>query len=393
MCIAIANVKNNPLSDEQIRNCWENNSDGAGILYKENGMLKTFKTMTSVEHFLKKYKKVITQSNCLIHFRITSAGSKTVANCHPFMVNQFLGMIHNGTISSSKYVKTGDESDTQSFTKQVLRGMPDGFLDYPVLQKMVGEAVGAGSKLAFMDIDEKFTIINSEAYGAHSDALGNWYSNKSYEQVNNYVWKGNKKVFKNAKTQCALPKKELCVRRPYTVISAFGAVIGSVLRPQGSRIWLTDDAAEKVKYQVQLVKPIKPVLTTDEKAKILVEKVSPPPVPEVKPKKSYVSSWSEFHDSFDNLDDDYWDEVEYSMEKSTTQLSDYMTDVSAVLDMVPTNLFHYSHNRVQRIGEYQIHDAKGAPITVREAIRILGEHYNQSMQYENAFDKYEEQWA
>ena len=63
MCIAIANLQSKPMTEQQIKNCWDNNGDGAGLLYKEGGRLKSYKNLKSVSKFYKKYIKVIANSN------------------------------------------------------------------------------------------------------------------------------------------------------------------------------------------------------------------------------------------------------------------------------------------------------------------------------------------
>ena len=194
MCIAIANKKNKPLSDQEIINCWENNSDGAGILYKQNGKLKIFKEMNSVDKYLKKYKKLITQSNCVLHFRISTHGGVNEKNCHPFFVNHKLGFAHNGVISGYG-TKVKDQSDTYSFNQFILKKLPEGFQNNEAICEMLSDVIGY-SKLVFMDIDENFTIINPQK-GKWDEEKENWYSNDSYKRVNNYVWAGNKKVYKD----------------------------------------------------------------------------------------------------------------------------------------------------------------------------------------------------
>ena len=146
MCIAIANLKNKALTDEQIENCWANNNDGGGILYKEDGILKAYKNLDSLPKFLAKYKDVITKSNCLLHFRISTAGGVNVKNCHPFFINQDLGYIHNGVIHKYSNV-VADQSDTYSFNQLVLKALPPDFLDNDFLVESIEHAIGSGSKL------------------------------------------------------------------------------------------------------------------------------------------------------------------------------------------------------------------------------------------------------
>lgn len=196
MCIAIANLKNQALTDEEISNCWANNPDGGGLLYKEDGILKVYKNLDNLDKFLAKYKQVIQNSNVLVHFRVTTGGGVTIKNCHPFLVNKNLGFIHNGVIYGYSN-KAADKSDTYSFNELLLKGLPKGFINNEGIQGLIGDAIGTGSKLAFMDKDEKFTIIGEARGIAHYDERGNWLSNDSYKKVNNFRYAGNKKVMNN----------------------------------------------------------------------------------------------------------------------------------------------------------------------------------------------------
>lgn len=199
MCIAIANKKGNPLSKKQFMNSWDNNSHGGGMLYKENGKLKCHYELTDKDAFYKIYSSKINKSSVLLHFRISSKGARTQQNCHPFMVNSELGFIHNGTIHTGLKDYGKERSDTWAFNDQVLKELPPNFCEYPVILDMINSKIGL-SKFAFMDVNENFTIIGADKGEAHYDEkTGNWFSNKSYQKVNNFVWKGDEKVMKTPK--------------------------------------------------------------------------------------------------------------------------------------------------------------------------------------------------
>ena len=196
MCIAIANLKGNPISKKWFMNSWENNSHGGGLLYKEQGVLKQHYELTDPEAFYKVYRKKINKSNVLLHFRIASKGVKTVDNCHPYMVSPELGFIHNGTIYTGLEDYGKEKSDTWAYNKQILKHLPPDFYMYPVLCNILESKIG-NSKLAFMDDEEVITIIGDSKGEAHYDEkTGNWFSNKSYQQVNDFEWKGDIKVKK-----------------------------------------------------------------------------------------------------------------------------------------------------------------------------------------------------
>jgi len=195
MCIAILNTKKATLSKDTLRNCWENNGDGAGILYIHNKKMQVFKEMNSFDNFYNNYleiKRKHGKNNIVLHFRISTHGKINETNCHPFLVNDDLGFVHNGMIYDVPVSK--DYSDTYMFNECVLKEFKDGFEYNDVIMDMIGEFIGQGSKLVFLNTDDEYFIVNEKAGHWHMDC---WFSNSSYKQVNNYVDFGGTRVYKN----------------------------------------------------------------------------------------------------------------------------------------------------------------------------------------------------
>jgi hypothetical protein len=74
----------------------------------------------------------------------------------------------------------------------MLKKFKHNFLACDMSKYFISEYIGY-SKLLFLDADDKYTIINEEL-GKWAD--GNWYSNDSYKQYNDYSYYGNVKVSK-----------------------------------------------------------------------------------------------------------------------------------------------------------------------------------------------------
>jgi predicted glutamine amidotransferase len=189
MCIAILNTKNT-LKEDYINNSWENNNQGAGLLYNENGKLVTFKTYKKKE-FKKEYYKVRNRisGKIVLHFRIATSGHTPYVNLHPFLVNDNLGFVHNGIISN-----LGDDkfSDTYYFN-EMLKTFQHDFINCKTTIEIISKFIGS-SKLIFLDSNDNHTIVN-EKNGHWKE--GNWFSNNSYESYADYYYFGNKKVSKN----------------------------------------------------------------------------------------------------------------------------------------------------------------------------------------------------
>lgn len=194
MCIAILNSLNSrDISKKELLNCWNNNYDGAGLLWSNGTKLKTFKELKNFDVFYSEYQKARYESigDVLIHFRIGTHGKIDKNNCHPFLVNKDLGFIHNGIMYDFGYEK--DFSDTYVFNRDVLKVLPSNFLENDGVLNLIYIAIES-SKLVFLDVNGKGTILN-EKKGLWDD--GNWFSNTSYKAINDYIDYGGTKVYKN----------------------------------------------------------------------------------------------------------------------------------------------------------------------------------------------------
>jgi predicted glutamine amidotransferase len=191
MCIAILNTKKaGRLPKSHIKNSWDNNDMGAGLLWNESNKLSVFKTY-DYDEYISKYNELRDNANIgniVLHFRIATSGYKGEHNLHPFLVSDTLGFVHNGVI---KGLGNKQFSDTYEFN-DMIKKFKHNFLTCDMSKYFISEYIGY-SKLLFLDADDRYTIINEEL-GKWAD--GNWYSNDSYKQYNDYSYYGNVKVSK-----------------------------------------------------------------------------------------------------------------------------------------------------------------------------------------------------
>lgn len=188
MCIAILNQKGT-LTKDVLNNSWENNDQGAGLLYNKEGKLTTFKTYNKKE-FIKTYFKIrgSIKGKIVLHFRIATSGFEQFTNLHPFLINNNTGFVHNGIIPG---LGNDKHSDTYQFNEMLKNLKPD-FLTCKTTTKLIESFIGS-SKLVFLNKDDTHTIIN-ENLGHWFE--GNWYSNDSYKTVNDFSYFGNTKMRK-----------------------------------------------------------------------------------------------------------------------------------------------------------------------------------------------------
>jgi hypothetical protein len=196
MCIAILNPEDVTLDKSVLRTCWDNNTDGAGMLYLDGGVLKIHKEMTKFDSFYDEYLRIRSahkDSQVVIHFRISTHGKVNETNCHPFIVDDYWGFVHNGIISNAPH--HNDYSDTYMFNQEILQKLPKDWMFNDAIYELIVGYIGS-SKLVFLNTDNEAYIVN-EDMGVWD--LGCWFSNKTYKE-SRYFDYGGKQIWKSAAT-------------------------------------------------------------------------------------------------------------------------------------------------------------------------------------------------
>lgn len=196
MCIAISKPVGVSLpSDSILKNCWDNNDDGAGFAFNFDGRVfikKGFMTFKDFMKTLKSYDARYNLKECgvLLHFRIATHGARDASMTHPFPIVDDAGclkkieyisdyaVIHNGiiTLTSTTASKSAGLSDTALFIK-----------DY--LTKIAGNKVWlkkqCNIELIEKLIDSKMAILdkygNIKMTSGFTEDNGIFYSNSSYK--------------------------------------------------------------------------------------------------------------------------------------------------------------------------------------------------------------------
>lgn len=189
MCIAIYKPLGETLTDETLKNCWQNNPDGAGFMYADKGKVIVEKGFMTYEAFRSAYDTLLPtiRSDMAIHFRISTGGKIDTTNCHPHQVDDGLAFIHNGILFTPE--KESLFSDTAIFCRDVLQQLPANFLHNAGQRWLIENAIGSSNKMVFLDGHGKATILH-ETHGEWDKGI--WYSNTSYKwqyrAAKNYTW-------------------------------------------------------------------------------------------------------------------------------------------------------------------------------------------------------------
>lgn len=215
MCIIISKKSGiNFPSDDIIKNCFENNDDGAGIMFKRFNekavsIVKGIMRLTELQDTLKELNLDIKDS-VVYHFRLATHGGKSQGNTHPFPITSNfakmkeliqvtdLAMVHNGVIP----IKTSQEdcSDTMEFIRSyVSEWKKKGSIFSKKSIEVMKNETGS-SKYAFLDKKGTITLvgkgwINDKASGLMFSNSG--YKERFYGSIG-YLWESEEKYFGNA---------------------------------------------------------------------------------------------------------------------------------------------------------------------------------------------------
>lgn len=197
MCIIASKPAGVDMPKENyISNMFNNNSDGAGLMYAVGGKVHIEKGFMTLRDFNEKLEQ-LDREYCLkklplvMHFRVATHGEVNAENCHPFPITESeamlkkrmcvtnIGVAHNGIINIKPRAKI---SDTMEYIISQLapleKAVPD-FYKNKWLLKMIYNAIT--SKMVIMDSAGNLTYI-----GEFEEKDGIKYSNTSY--AFSYKW-------------------------------------------------------------------------------------------------------------------------------------------------------------------------------------------------------------
>ncbi len=226
MCIIILKEKGVcPPSKRTLKTCFNNNPDGAGFMYLNNGKVsieKGFMSFKKLRRALKAYQ--FTHDDIVVyHFRIATCGNVEGSQTHPFPVTDnnthlkslscstALGFAHNGIFSGMH--TTNELSDTMLFAKEILsdRKVRANIFNEESAQSRLIEMASSTSRLAFLDYKGRLKTFGDWEVEKESGLMFSnddykyeyrYYKRTSYENVSGYgtnpyngeknPWHGNK---------------------------------------------------------------------------------------------------------------------------------------------------------------------------------------------------------
>lgn len=198
MCIIVAkNAGIKMPSMDILRNCFDNNPDGAGFMLADGKAVYGFKGLMTFEEFSQELKKArkrfgdLDKLAVVLHFRISTHGSSVGGNTHPFPLKGGYremrktewvadqGFAHNGIIHQTSFdndIKKHNVSDTMVFAKKYIN---------PIARYCTIASDRAILDMLFDLADSKLCFLSKKGKiatrGKFFEEDGVLYSNTSYE--------------------------------------------------------------------------------------------------------------------------------------------------------------------------------------------------------------------
>lgn len=173
MCIIIQQPEGHSFLDEDIRDFYEHNPHGFGIMHHDGRQTRTGRWLVrDADDAVRLYRRYADGRACVLHYRWATHGPKTKDMAHPFRVGPTVHVVHNGVLRGWG---SAHESDTAHYVREVLAptvGVDPGILEHQRFRREL-EANVRGSSLVFMDAGGRVTRVGSDGV----DYDGCWYSN------------------------------------------------------------------------------------------------------------------------------------------------------------------------------------------------------------------------
>lgn len=87
MCVIIFVPKGNNITEQELKDAWRVNSDGAGFAVQRNGKVQMKRGFMDRDEYIAEVKKYIGQYNIVLHFRISTSAAVNKVQTHPYVRN------------------------------------------------------------------------------------------------------------------------------------------------------------------------------------------------------------------------------------------------------------------------------------------------------------------
>lgn len=175
MCIILACKAGKRPTAEVLENCWDNNPDGAGVMYASGGVVHGHKGLMTFEELGRVLGSVPEDVPLAVHFRIGTSGGYGPGVTHPYPVSSAIGdlhatewespvgIAHNGVINGMRTDNSAGVSDTVAYIRDVVAPLSSVKGGDLACHKAVDRlsATSKGSRLCVLEGDGEFVLTGS----------------------------------------------------------------------------------------------------------------------------------------------------------------------------------------------------------------------------------------
>ena len=197
MCvIAIASERN--LTEEELENCFKNNSDGAGIAWATpEGKVHVEKGFMTLEELKSFYHDLPLPH--VVHFRVATSGEVNREMTHPYAMTPKSELSISGNLDVPVLFHNGVIFDWKNLlvnmvTSKQIEAMPKGPMNDTRTAAIMASIPSIGDDILAV-LSGKFVKVSPDGYitrwGDFEEVNGVYFSNDSYKRVTYVYTKGN----------------------------------------------------------------------------------------------------------------------------------------------------------------------------------------------------------
>lgn len=191
MCIILTCDPNKRPTADLLETCFDNNPDGAGVMWIEDGAVQTSKGYMGLDDLLNVVSFVPIDSPLCIHMRIATSGGIDASVCHPFPICDSLdamhaldvecgaALMHNGIIAGVPTDDMHGVSDTVKFTMTTVNNLFERYHHTCKRMKDGMRRAAPGNRFALLESDGTMTRIGD---GWNTVTDGIQASNRSWRR-------------------------------------------------------------------------------------------------------------------------------------------------------------------------------------------------------------------
>lgn len=197
MCVICVAKPNQALNEQELKNCFSRNKDGAGYMVATGKTVYAKKGFFKFEDLWKELESLDDNSTRVIHFRIATSGKISAKTCHPFPIcydvaalkeTEFtsdLGIAHNGVLAdfSPTNGMFSEVSDTMAFISAMNDHLRECFNNRAT--RYLIEKATEGNRIALLNKDGEVLTFGNWVESVESGLL---YSNESFTPTKFRHW-------------------------------------------------------------------------------------------------------------------------------------------------------------------------------------------------------------